>query len=197
MHLRCLLHSARLGLRRCSSFRPSSRNGQRRNGPHRSAPRQSGPPKEVIYGIHPCSAALALQSRKKLETLWVQKESGNKRGGWTDVSDMARSRGVEVVSATKHELNLMLGNRGVSHQGLVLGVHSRPVLPLVGEESLELKEESGRLSWAASFRGPSDEPMIGVPSSSYPLIVVLDEVQDPHNLGSALRSCLFLVSGWE
>ena len=81
----------------------------------------------------------------------------------TELVQRARSRGVPVQDSSPRELDALCG--GASHQGIVAVVGEYEYVDI--EDLLELDE------------GP-------------PLLLVLDSIQDPQNLGSIFRSALVL-----
>jgi 23S rRNA (guanosine2251-2'-O)-methyltransferase len=112
-----------------------------------------------ICGVHAVLAAL--KSRPDLvEEIWVSEARGDKR--MAAVLDAAHNAQIKIHKSPRAALDRMSG--GVKHQGVVARVRETPVQK---EQDLE------------SFL--ADLPPL-------PLLLVLDGVQDPHNLGACLRS---------
>ena len=113
----------------------------------------------LLFGFHSVEAALERGSGR-VECLRVASESRNPRA--EKLADRARKQGVRVVSEPRAALDRRSG--GERHQDVIA-----EFVPdnLWGEQDLD------RLLDAVD--GP-------------PLLLVLDGVQDPHNLGACLRS---------
>lgn len=99
-----------------------------------------------------------------LKRLYIQKDSRNKR--ILDLEQQARQLGVEIQRCDRERLEKMLP--GTRHQGVVADY-----LP----SNLFDETDLGQLLEQARLGGRGD-----------PLFLVLDGVQDPHNLGACLRS---------
>ena len=112
-----------------------------------------------VCGVHVVLAAL--KSRPDLvEEIWVSDARGDKR--MAAVLDAARAAKIKIHKSPRAALDRM--SDGVKHQGVVARLRTTPVQK---EQDLE--------SFLAQL-----PPM--------PLLLVLDGVQDPHNLGACLRS---------
>ncbi len=119
--------------------------------------------KTYIYGRHPVNELLRGRPRE------VQKLYLATAGHATDLADLARlaeRHRIPVVVVPKHALDDLVGQ--VSHQGAAAEV--RPFAYAEIEDLLA----------AASARGEA------------PLLVALDQIQDPQNLGALVRSTLAL-----
>ena len=127
---------------------------------------------DAVYGVNPVLAALKF-SRRTLYSLDVQEGLRPvKKQDQTAVSQAvqaARDAGAAVNTASKHDLNIISGNR--PHQGLVLDCSPLSFVPI------------DRLEDAMQSSDDLTKP---------PLWLVLDEVMDPQNFGAALRSAHFL-----
>lgn len=114
---------------------------------------------ELIYGLHAVDALLR-QQPEQVQCLWVQAGRNDKR--MAAVLELARNQGVRVETLARAELDGKVEGR---HQGVVAQVHG------------------GSRQWdeQALFQllDDLDHP---------PLVLVLDGVTDPHNLGACLRS---------
>ncbi|KAK0571265.1 hypothetical protein LWI29_013400 [Acer saccharum] len=127
---------------------------------------------EGLYGVGPVLAALSA-GRREFNALYVQEgltlsSSNRKRKdkkGFEKVLKMAENIGLSIKETSKHDLNMVVGNR--PHQGLVLDAS-----PL---EMVKIKELD-------PIPTVEDHPS---------LWVALDEVTDPQNLGAIIRSAFF------
>ena len=101
----------------------------------------------------------ALKSDKNIDKLYIQK--GDNQGSVIKIRKMAQDKKIPVVEIDKRKLDEM-SERG-NHQGVIAQIP--PVDYVSVEDILKRAEEKGEA----------------------PFIVVLDEVEDPHNLGSVIR----------
>lgn len=115
--------------------------------------------REVIYGIHPVREALRSDSRRIQELLLKEGRGGRPLG---EIVALAEHRGIPVRRRGKEDLDRLTGTR--SHQGVVALVTSRIYLDLEN------------LVRAAREVHPA------------PLLLLLDLIEDPRNLGAILRS---------
>jgi 23S rRNA (guanosine2251-2'-O)-methyltransferase len=102
--------------------------------------------------------ALIQRSPERVLQLWAA--SGNPRVG--KLVEQAKAAGIPVQPAKAHALDKLAG--GETHQGVV--AEFRPMEPM----------SEGELDALIEQRGPEL------------LLLALDQVQDPHNLGACLRS---------
>ena len=114
---------------------------------------------QLVWGLHAVRESLARAPERVLE-LWIL-------GGRTDermaaVVTLAREQGIACQAVRRETLDGMAG--GGSHQGVVARL--APAVPL-DEDDLE------------TLLDRLEEP---------PLLLVLDGVQDPHNVGACLRT---------
>ena len=116
---------------------------------------------EALYGYQAVGNALRFPSRPKLHKLFVQ-GSVRRVQAHQGLLEDARRLEIPTVPTSKHQLDLM--SRGRPHQGLVLDC--APIIPRELEVT-ELVPEPQRL------------------------LLALDEVQDPQNLGAILRSAWY------
>jgi 23S rRNA (guanosine2251-2'-O)-methyltransferase len=114
---------------------------------------------EFIYGVHAVAAALR-NDKVRVHELIVQ--HGRDDARVTELLALAQQRSVPVRRVPRKELDERFG--GARHQGVVAGCSG---FPHYDENDLE--------SILGSVQGP-------------PFLLVLDGVQDPHNLGACLRS---------
>ncbi|MFQ5469597.1 MAG: 23S rRNA (guanosine(2251)-2'-O)-methyltransferase RlmB [Gammaproteobacteria bacterium] len=115
---------------------------------------------EMVFGIHAVNALLKNKSRQIME-LWCVQEKNNQR--LSSIKNLAKSSGVMVVAKSRIELDEKTGQG--NHQGIV--ALCRNNIRSFNEKDLEQIIES---------------------SGQQILILILDGVQDPHNLGACLRT---------
>jgi len=125
-----------------------------------------------VYGVHAVGAVLERSPERILE-LWVAAPREDLRA--RDLRERAERIGLKVQAAEGAALAKLVG--AVSHQGAVAAV--RPLKPW-NEDDL-MTAVDGRL--ATQDHGP-DENLL----QRDPLLLVLDGVTDPHNLGACLRT---------
>jgi 23S rRNA (guanosine2251-2'-O)-methyltransferase len=115
---------------------------------------------EILYGLHPVEEALRSGSRR-FDHVCVARERQDRR--LEKIVEACRERGVRVRSEGREQLTLLARNPG--HQGVVAFARERSMLDiedLLGQDALA--------------RGAA------------PLLLALDGVEDPQNLGALLRS---------
>jgi 23S rRNA (guanosine2251-2'-O)-methyltransferase len=114
---------------------------------------------QLIVGIHAVRAALK-HGGQRLDAVWFDAARRDRR--LAQLVDEVRGAGVEAQASDKGHLDRLTG--GANHQGVV----ARGRLPAGLDESA-----------LASILDALDAP---------PLLLVLDGITDPHNLGACLRS---------
>jgi 23S rRNA (guanosine2251-2'-O)-methyltransferase len=115
---------------------------------------------ELIYGLHAVTAALEYEP-EQVRGLWVERQ--RRDGRIQTLLDLAARHGVTVQTADRGELDRLTG--GARHQGVAVRLIRR-------QRALD---EGDLPALLAAAEGPL-------------LLLVLDGVQDPHNLGACLRS---------
>ena len=115
---------------------------------------------ESIHGIHAVAAALKYEP-EQLSGLWVERQ--RRDGRLQTLLEQAMGLGIAVHYTERSELDRLSG--GARHQGIVARLAGRR--PALTEDDLA-------------------DLLAGVAGSA--LLLVLDGVQDPHNLGACLRS---------
>ena len=120
-----------------------------------------------IYGIHAVDSLLR-QNPKSVQRLWAQEGREDKRIG--SLLELAQNQGVPVARESRRVLDEMAKGR---HQGIV----AETLDPRLHGDTAQanLWEEADLLRAVDEKAGPL-------------LILVLDGVTDPHNLGACLRS---------
>lgn len=116
---------------------------------------------EWVYGFHAVEAALKTRPQR-IDALWLASNRRDKRA--QQIEAVAQSAGVAVTRVERYQLDMEIDGR---HQGV-----------------------AARMSVDARADQPLDEKALcaGVAAGHITLILVLDGVTDPHNLGACLRS---------
>src|ERR1700754_877184 len=114
---------------------------------------------EILYGLHPVEEALRSGGRR-FDHVVVARERQDRR--LEKIVEACRERGVRVRSESREQLTLLARNPG--HQGVVAFARERTML--------DIEELLGKDASAASA----------------PLLLALDGIEDPQNLGALLRS---------
>jgi len=114
---------------------------------------------QLVFGLHPVRALLQRQPDRVVQ-LWMQQGRDDARAA--ELRQLAREHGLRVSPRPAAELDRMA--EGGVHQGVVAEVAPAPPLE---EDDLD-----GLVSAAGSTA----------------MLLVLDGVQDPHNLGACLRT---------
>ena len=115
---------------------------------------------ELVFGIHAVDGLLRRQPGA-VQRLWIQSGRADKR--IADLLELASNQGIEVLSLPRAELDRKVSGR---HQGVVAEVAG-----------------TGDRQWDESRLWQHLEEL------DHPaLLLVLDGVTDPHNLGACLRS---------
>jgi len=115
-------------------------------------------PNDHIYGIHPVQAILE-QDAKSIKVLYALNQRQDKP--LLQILTAAKAAGIKIQHLSRQELDKLAGHS--HHQGIMAEIRSRP----------QLTEE--------------DLPGL-LELSPLPLLLILDEIQDPHNLGACLRT---------
>ena len=142
----------------------------RRAAPNMAAPSAASAPvravaagvadshRTLVYGLHAIQGVLKSSPERVLE-VWVAQARDDARS--RELTRGAAAAGVHVHAATTAALDKMVGE--VVHQGAVAAI--RPLKPW---------DENDLLEWLDGF-------------GAAPLLLVLDGITDPHNLGACLR----------
>lgn len=102
----------------------------------------------------------ALRTNAEINKIFVQRNAG---GSLRQVFELAKRKGIVIVETEKAMLDKL--SEGRPHQGVIA--------QLSVEEYVELEDAIAQAK-----------------ASKAPLIVVLDHIEDPHNLGAIIRSAL-------
>ena len=117
-------------------------------------------PPKVLFGFHALGVRIKTAPQSVIEVFYdVSRRDARMR----QFTDRAREAGIRLIESDGVRLAKMAGSHG--HQGVVARVNAVAVITSL-DELLEQLEASGVAS---------------------PLILVLDGVTDPHNLGACLR----------
>lgn len=118
----------------------------------------------VVYGVNPVREVLRAGGDGVSE-LWLA-EGGTRPAAFAELERLGRAAGAKVRSAPRQKLDRLAGD--ARHQGVVAVV--------------------------ADYRYAEVEDLVVAAKGSgrAPLLVVLDGVEDPHNLGAIVRSALAL-----
>ncbi len=114
---------------------------------------------DFIYGLHAVTKALEINA-DHLEMIWVDQKRHDNR--LRDLVQLAGKHSIPIQHVGNQELEQKVP--GERHQGVIALCHA-----------LRVYSESDLSSLLESVEGP-------------PFLLVLDGVQDPHNLGACLRS---------
>ena len=115
-------------------------------------------PDDVLVGRN--AVTEALKSGRGINKLWIA--SGDREGSVAEIAALAKERGIVVQYVERAKLEALAG--GHRHQGVLAYVAPVPYAEL--EDILKAAEAKGEA----------------------PFIVLLDELEDPHNLGALLRT---------
>ncbi len=116
---------------------------------------------DLIFGLHAVQAVLHSRPTD-IRRAWVLK--GRDDNSLSDILQALETYGVSVEACARHKLDEKVqGN----HQGIVVEAKPEPT-----------KDESWLLGYLDKLDGEGKPPFL----------LVLDQVQDPHNLGACLRS---------
>lgn len=112
----------------------------------------------MIFGLLPVTEALRSGGRR-VGRVFVAEGAGEKR--LSEIVELARQSGVRFIRVPREQLNRLTG-AGANHQGVVAQV-------------------------AAADYADADELLDEIEELGCPLVLVLDGIEDPRNLGALLR----------
>ncbi len=115
-------------------------------------------PDDVLVGRN--AVTEALKSGRGINKLWIA--SGDREGSVSEIAALAKERGIVVQYVERAKIESLAG--GHRHQGVLAYVAPVPYAEL--DDILKAAEEKGEA----------------------PFLVLLDELEDPHNLGALLRT---------
>ena len=144
---------------------PSSKEKYQKNNRRRKTSRSDSSPvtsNDLVYGLHAIQAALEVVQTRVLE-VWVSDERDDVR--INDIIKAAEKHGIKPHKVAREELDEMTPD--ARHQG---GIAKCKPLGNLGETDLiNLLEQLDK-------------------ADKVPFLLILDCVQDPHNLGACMRS---------
>ena len=142
------------------SDRQQSKNVEKRQRPAREHVEREGVQEVVdfVFGRH--AVVEALQTPDRVNRVFIQEGTSGRDAA--KVIELAREKGIQVQTVPKTKIEDLVGN--AVHQGLVASIAAYEYADL--EDVFKKAEEKGE----------------------DPFIVILDGVEDPHNLGSILRT---------
>ena len=150
--------------------RPQERRGRKfeKEAPRHKRPQAETEPKrreeprelpdDVLVGRN--AVTEALKSGRGINKLWIA--SGDREGSVAEIAALAKERGIVVQYVERAKIEALAG--GHRHQGVLAYVAPVPYSEL--EDILKAAEAKGEA----------------------PFLVLLDELEDPHNLGALLRT---------
>ncbi|MGD2187544.1 MAG: 23S rRNA (guanosine(2251)-2'-O)-methyltransferase RlmB [Desulfobacterales bacterium] len=116
---------------------------------------------EILYGFHPVYEALRA-GRRTFHEIYISKKTLSKR--IEPIASEAARKQLQLKKVSSDRLQAIVG--GVTHQGVAAKVSAYPLL-----------DDADLLQVA----GSSDHP---------PLLLLLDHIVDPHNLGAIIRTAV-------
>ena len=142
------------------SDRGRSKQAEKRQRPAREHVEREGVQEVVdfLFGRH--AVVEALKTPDRVNRVFIQEGTSGRDAA--KVIELAREKGIQVQTVPKTKIEDLVGN--AVHQGLVASIAAYEYADL--EDVLKKAEEKGE----------------------DPFIVILDGVEDPHNLGSILRT---------
>ena len=150
--------------------RPQERRSRKfeREAPRRKRPQMEAEPKrreeprelpdDVLVGRN--AVTEALKSGRGINKLWIA--SGDREGSVSEIAALAKERGIVMQYVERAKIESLAG--GHRHQGVLAYVAPVPYAEL--DDILKAAEAKGEA----------------------PFLVLLDELEDPHNLGALLRT---------
>lgn len=149
----------------------TKRNVDQKRGPSRQGnERKIRMSDDLLWGIHPVFEALEQETDKVSEIILVKDRKGGKR---EEIIEKAKAAGIKINFVTA--LRLLGENASqVRHQGVVAKMSQTTLMPFE-----DLVDKFEKL----------------VQQGTNPRIIVLDTLQDPHNIGAIIRSAH--ASGFE
>ncbi|WYZ41617.1 hypothetical protein EsH8_V_000512 [Colletotrichum jinshuiense] len=153
---------------------------------------------QFLFGRSVVKAALK-NSRRKLYHLYVY-QGNNKKDTKDDewILSLAQKKKIKVTQIYEADQKLLdKMSKGRPHNGMVIEASPLPQLPLVGlgAESSELKGypvSVARQSKEESEINGTEGFIPYRPGTARPLVLLLNEILDPGNLGAILRTARFL-----
>ncbi|KAI8339185.1 Alpha/beta knot methyltransferase [Chlamydoabsidia padenii] len=139
---------------------------------------------EYIYGLSSVACALYAEKRK-MTTLYVQQRLAS--DSLTDITTLCQEKGIPVKTLDKGRLNNMTMNK--PHQGIILEATTRQTVPIKFLTGPSSNDNDAYTAVPYSTKAPA--LTFHKPQHRSPLWIALDQVQDPQNLGSIIRTAHF------
>ena len=114
---------------------------------------------QPLYGVQP--VLQAIKSGAPIERILIARAEG---GQTQRIRELAKKQNLRIQEVARSELDRRLP--GARHQGVLVLLNKNEITPVALEEVLASVDAAGEL----------------------PLILLLDGIQDPHNLGAIVRS---------
>ncbi len=114
---------------------------------------------DYMYGIHPVQAALKYEPQQINQLLVLNNRQDEPL---QLILAEAKKAAIKIQFLSRQELDTLIGHS--HHQGIIAEVRAKALL------------------------SEGDLPALLEGSATKPLLLILDEIQDPHNLGACLRS---------
>lgn len=114
---------------------------------------------DYMYGIHPVQAALKYEPQQINQLLVLNNRQDEPL---QLILTEAKKAAIRIQFLSRQELDTLIGHS--HHQGIIAEICSKALL------------------------SEGDLPALLEGSATKPLLLILDEIQDPHNLGACLRS---------
>ncbi|KAI8092294.1 Alpha/beta knot methyltransferase, partial [Gilbertella persicaria] len=151
---------------------------------------------EHVYGISSVLAALRAKKRTNLDALYYYAIPSTKKKDqslMSNILELAKETQLKTVSVDKGRLNNLTDNK--LHQGVVLSASPRDPIEISSLTGLDLSNTYQALPRINKRGNPNHTnvlPSIQLTAPKRkPFWIALDEVQDPQNLGSILRTAYF------
>lgn len=133
---------------------------------------------ELLWGLHSCSAAIAAQARV-IKRAWLDGEDGAR----ASLAAALRAHGIPVARATRETLQDLV-SRGTGGSIQATGDQTQGIVVEVVPLHVPPAPDASSVPWpGARAAGSSSVPH---------LVIALDGISDPHNVGAVLRSALLL-----
>ncbi|RAL64474.1 hypothetical protein DID88_001950 [Monilinia fructigena] len=164
------------------------------------------PASEFLYGTSVVEAALSARPRRgrKFYKLYIHKGDERQNGERDGVlARLAQKKGVEVVIVKGHDWLRTLDkmSQGRPHNGYILEASPLPRLPVISLGEVIDQNDSSAIKLTLDHQSREEieingtDTIIKVPKDSTgrkPLILLLDSIEDPQNLGALLRTAAFM-----
>jgi 23S rRNA (guanosine2251-2'-O)-methyltransferase len=141
-----------------------------------------------LYGFHPVREALRHRPHQVARVLLSASRTGRRR---QEIEELCGRHGVgmEVVSERALAERAGKAHNGMAAEMRVLGVGSGAGAPLATAAATAAAVPAAEVAGAVATAGPAGQLPQRVELGDPQLIVLLEDVQDPRNLGAVLRVC--------